>query len=128
MIKPVLLLVVTAWLVALLVPRVRTRRKRLLSVQWPIVNGTFLSGTISPFRTGYMGEATNFRLRVEFSHCVGDSKYLGEYIHEFIAEEDAAALLRSLEQGPLYVRHNPLSPSDYAVDPYRDVWVPQSSG
>jgi hypothetical protein len=74
-----------------------------------------------------MGGDTSFRLTVNLSYRVADSEYPGEYTHEFRSEEDAASLLRSLENGPLYVRYNPASPSDHAVDPFRDVRFARSA-
>jgi hypothetical protein len=71
--------------------RLRARRKRMLSVQWPMIEGIFRSGAVSPFRAGYAGEATNFRLNVEFSYRVGNSVHPGEYVHKFRTEEDAIA-------------------------------------
>jgi hypothetical protein len=68
-----------------------------------------------------MGDAIKFRLSVGLSYRVGDSEYPGKYVEEFPTEDDAVAVMRSLEQGPLFVRHDPVSPSKHVVDPYRDV-------
>jgi hypothetical protein len=119
-------LAIAAWLLAVLMLRYRAWRRRNLSVQWPLVAGTFRSGVVSSFRTGYMGDSVRFRLSVEFSYHVGDSVYPGIYVQGFGTEEDAAALMRSLEQGPLYVRYDPDTPSENVVDPYRDVYVPDA--
>ncbi len=54
----------------------------------------------------------------------GGHNCAGEYTEEFRTQEEANKLLQSLERGPFYVRYNPVSPSDYVVDPYRDVWFP----
>jgi hypothetical protein len=81
---------------------------------------------VTPFRTGHLGEATNFRLNVEFSYPVGGSEHSGQCSLNFRSEQEALELQQSLHQGPFYVRHNPLSPAEYVVDPYRDVWFPQA--
>jgi hypothetical protein len=86
-----------------------------------MIEGIFRSGAVSPFRAGYAGEATNFRLNGEFSYRVGNSVHPGEYFHKFGTEEDGLALLRSLQQGPFYIRYDHVSPSEYIVDPYHDV-------
>jgi len=117
-------LAAAAWIIAVLALRFRARRKRELSASWPIVAGIFRSGVVSPFRTA--GDAINFRLNMAFSYHIGDSEHSGKYVHEFSTEADAVGLMRSLDQGPLYVRYDPVSPSDYVVDPVRDVWVPQA--
>jgi len=71
-----------------------------------------------------MGDSTRFRLQAAFSYTVVDTTCAGEYTEEFRTEEEADQLLQSLERGPFYVRYNPVSPRDYVVDPYRDVWFP----
>ena len=91
-----------------------------------MIAGTFKSGSIDPVRDGYMGEGTKFRLQAEFSYGVADSTYSGEYARDFLTEDEAISLQRSLHQGPLYVRYNPASPAEYVLDPYRDVWQPGS--
>lgn len=91
-----------------------------------MVPGIFRSGLVNPFRTGEMGEAICYRLRVQLSYRVRDLEHPGEYVHEFSTEDEAVALMRSMEQGPFYFRYNPVSPSDCAIDPYRDVWAPQA--
>jgi len=119
-------LAVGAWAVAKLVLRARTWRKHGLSERWPIADGFFQSATVNSFRTGYAGEGVKFRLRVEFSYQIGDFVHAGVYIQDFGAQEDALALVRSLERGPLCVRYDPVSPSRYVIDPYRDVWLPEA--
>jgi hypothetical protein len=99
--------------------RTRARRKRILG--WPIVAANFRSGWVSCFGV----ESGDFLLEVEFSYRVEDSEHSGEYIHHLRTEEEARNLLRSLKRGPFYIRYDPASPSEYVVDPYRDVWVPQ---
>jgi hypothetical protein len=106
-----------------LILRFRRRQKKIRSVQWPMIGGSFKTGSISPFRCG-AGESINFRLSVEFSYRVGERMYPGTFVQEFPTEGDAASLLKSLEQGPLYIRYDPASPTEYVLDPYRDVWQP----
>lgn len=87
-----------------------------------MVAANFLSGSVSPFATG---EAQDFLLEVGFSYHVGGSEHRGEYVHHLRTEQEAIDLRKSLKQGPFYIRYDPASPSEYVVDPYRDVWVPQ---
>ena len=100
-------------------------RKRTLSVDWPMVPATFRSSTISTLLDESWGQSTNIRLTVELSYSVNGSEHLAEYSERFHTEQQAAKMLRSLEQGPSYVRYDPISPSRYVIDPYRDVCIPQ---
>jgi hypothetical protein len=92
-----------------------------------MIAGRFKSAFITPFQAGYMGEGTKFRLKVEFSYVVEGYAYSGKYARDFLIEDEAIGLWRSLQQGSLYVRCNPASPADYVFDPYRDAWQPAGS-
>jgi hypothetical protein len=116
--------IAAVYVLVMLLVRFRAYRKRKRSVDWPMIGGTFQSGSIEPIRGGYAGEGVNFRLKVEYSYAVQDSAYSGKYTREFLTEDEAISLQRSLKQGPLYVRYNPVSPADCVLDPYRDVWQP----
>lgn len=116
--------IAAAYVLVMLLLRLRAYRKRLRSVQWPMIRGSFKSGSIEPLRGGYAGEGVNFRLKVEFSYAVQDSTYSGKYTRDFLTEDEAISLQRSLQQGPVYVRYNPVSHDDSVLDPYRDVWQP----
>ena len=120
--RSLLLASIAAYALVMLLLRLRTYRKRKRSVEWPMISGSFKSSSIDPIRAGYMSADTMFRLKVMFSYSVGISAYSGEYVHDFPTEDDAARLARSLHQGPLYVRCNHVSPAEYVLDPYRDVW------
>ena len=100
------------------------RRKRALSADWPMVSATFRSGTIRTLLEEGWGQSTNIRLTAELSYRVNGSQHPAEYSERFHTEQEAAKMLRSLEQGPLYVRYDPISPSRYVIDPYRDVYIP----
>jgi hypothetical protein len=88
-----------------------------------MIRGKLIAGDVHAFRTGYMGDAVNYRLTIEFAYTTSTAEHRGEYTHNFRSEAAARQLLKSLEHGPLYVRYNPESPSDYTLDPYRDVWA-----
>ncbi len=68
---------------------------------------------------------TLFELTADFSYKVNNEVYSGEYTEDFRAEREAQQILRSLKNGPLYVRYDPKKPSDNALDPYRDVCPPE---
>ena len=119
--------IAVAYVLVMLLLRFRACRKRQRSVEWPMILGTFQSRAIEPFRSGTVGEFINFRLKVQFSYCADGSTYHGVYSRDFPTENEAIHLQRSLQQGPLYVRYNPISQDDSALDPYRDVWEPTAS-
>jgi|GEM_PF-6341634 len=112
------------YVLVMLLVRFRAYLKRRRSVEWPMIIGTFQSGSIEPFRSGSAGEFITFRLKVKFSYSVEGATYCGVYSRNFPTEDDAIGLQRSLQQGPLYVRFNPISRDDSVLDPYRDVWQP----
>jgi hypothetical protein len=62
-----------------------------------------------------------FELTAVFSYNANGEIYSGEYTEDFGAEGEAQQILRSLKNGPLYVRYDPKKPSDNVLDPYRDV-------
>jgi hypothetical protein len=120
--------IAAVYVLVILLSRLRAYRKQRRSVEWPMIRGTFNSGSIDPIRGGEIGEGTKFRLKVRFSYGVEDSTYSGEYARDFLSQDEAISLQRSLQQGPLYVRYDPASPADYVLDPYRDVWQTPGSG
>ncbi len=61
------------------------------------------------------------RLDLVFSYAIADREYSGRYSERSIYRRDAEQLMASLKKGPLYVRYNPSDPSDYLMDPYRDM-------
>ena len=113
-----------AYALVFLLLRLRTWRKQKRSADWPLVDGVVESSEIEPYQTGGHTDATRFRLTVAFSYQTEGFEHSGKYTNDFTAWRDAENLLRSLENGPFYVRYNPDSPSDHFVDPYRDVWQP----
>ena len=116
------IIAVASYVIGSLFVRLRAQGKRRRSAAWPMVGGAVQAGHIEPFRTGYLGEGINFRLTVQFSYVADEQTYSGEFLRDFRTEEEALSLLRSLEKGPVYVRHDPSCPSTYVLDPYRDVW------
>jgi predicted glycosyltransferase involved in capsule biosynthesis len=87
-----------------------------------MVPGKFEKGTIQKVVRAD-GETTYevFELKAFFEYGVNDEVYRGEYTEDFQVLSHAQQLLRSLENGPLYVRYNPTKPWDHGLDPYRDV-------
>ena len=62
-----------------------------------------------------------FELTAFFSYKVKDEIYEGEYTEDFQVLSEAEQILRSLKNGPLYVRYDPAKPWDNVLNPYRDV-------
>ena len=104
-------------------PPVQRWLKRSISADWPMVPGTFENGAVTRVRRS---KHTVFELTAVFSYKVNDENYNGEYTEDFGVEPEAQQILRSLRNGPLYVRYNPKKPSGNALDPYRDVRPPES--
>ena len=64
---------------------------------------------------------SDYALDVQFSYVVCGSRHSGSYRERFRYCAEAEGVLRSLERGPLFVRYNPVDPSEYYMDPYTDV-------
>ena len=67
------------------------------------------------------GRDADCRLDLIFSYMVLGKEYRGHFTETSVLRGNYQDLLQSFEQGPLYVRYNPSDPSDYLMDPYRDV-------
>jgi hypothetical protein len=85
-------------------------------------SGKFKSGTVAKSARG-TGEtvADAFELTAHFSYTAKDENYEGTYTEDFLYGSQAEQLLRSLKNGPLYIRYNPTQPWISVLDPYRDV-------
>ena len=86
-----------------------------------MAKATVGSGAVVEERGSGEGGGVAFRTEILFSYSVLGTAYPGEYSEVFGIREEAEHLLRSLKQGPLFVRYNPAAPGDYFMDPYRDV-------
>ena len=87
-----------------------------------MVPGKFEKGIVAKSARG-TGEAAAdvFELTAYFSYTAKDEIYEGKYSEDFLYGSQAEQLLRSLKNGPLYVRYNPTQPWVSVLDPYRDV-------
>jgi hypothetical protein len=83
-----------------------------------MVPGTFDNGSVTKVARR---KHVAFELTMIFSYNVNGESHGGTYAEVFMAEWEAQQILRSLENGPLYVRYNPKKPANYLLDPYRDV-------
>lgn len=83
-----------------------------------MVPGTFENGTVTRVRRS---KHSVFELTVVFTYRVNNEIFSGAYTDDFRAQREAERMLRSLKNGPLYVRYDPKKPSYSVVDPYRDV-------
>jgi hypothetical protein len=102
--------------------RVRRWYKHTISQRWPMVPAKFEQGGVQKVvrqsgRTSY----ECFELSTMFSYKANEEVYDGEYLEDFQNLSEAQQLLRSLKNGPLYVRYHPTKPWEYVLDPYRDV-------
>ena len=90
-----------------------------------MVPGKFKNGTVAKSARG-TGEtvADVFEVTAYFSYTAKDEIYEGKYTEDFLYGSQAEQLLRSLKNGPLYVRYNPTEPWVSVLDPYRDVRSP----
>jgi hypothetical protein len=86
------------------------------------VSGKFEKGAVAKSARG-TGEAVAdvFELTACFLYKAKDEIYEGKYTEDFLYGSPAEQLLRSLKNGPLYVRYNPTEPWVSVLDPYRDV-------
>ena len=91
------------------------RRRSEASLGWPMVPANIDAIGVSEDVEG------GGRLDLMFSYVIADQEYRGRYSKTSIYRRDAEQLMTSLQKGPLYVRYNPSDPSDYLIDPYRDV-------
>jgi len=98
--------------------------KRSASASWPMVKAIFRSGAVTSEVVG--GETTYeaFVTEILFTYSVLEIEFQGKYAEKFRTREEAEHMLRSLKQGPLFVRYHPGAPKDYFLDPYRDVREP----
>ena len=87
-----------------------------------MVPGILKNGTVAKSARG-TGEtvADVFELTAYFSYTAKNEIYEGKYMEDFLYGSQAEQLLRSLKNGPLYVRYNPTQPWVSVLDPYRDV-------
>ena len=90
------------------------------SEHWPKVAAAFEGGTVE-IRT-YKG-SERYSVAMTFTYQVADQTFHGEYKKSLpgYREKEANQLLKSLQEGPLYVRYRPSKPKDYVCDPFRDV-------
>jgi hypothetical protein len=64
-----------------------------------------------------------YYVAMTFTYQVADQTFHGEYKKSLpgYREKEANQLLKSLQEGPLYVRYRSSKPKDYVCDPFRDV-------
>ena len=106
------------FLVGVGVPIAVRRSKSQRSKGWPVAVGVFVDGNVicSPI--------TQYRypkVKIDFSYSASDCRFDGHYEEGFNTYEEAAHMLESLKNGPLFVRYDPRNPAKYVLDPYRDV-------
>jgi hypothetical protein len=88
------------------------RREHAARISWPMTEARFQKGDI-----------TGARVEVRFAYAVSGNEYVGFYSEDCNHRDEAEKVLRSLRNGPLYVRYNPAYAADYFIDPYRDIRV-----
>jgi hypothetical protein len=95
------------------------RWKQRVSRDWPQVPANVVSGEIKK-EYGPEGGSAFFTLHLTYQYAVGDASYLGSYVAR-VGEAEGEHLLRSLQNGPLFVRHHPTKLTISVLEPYRDV-------
>jgi hypothetical protein len=102
--------------------RLRWRRRGIASKTWPLISANYEDGSIEVIRSEHSPRGGSaYALEVQFSYVACGSRYSGSYCERFRNRAEAQGVLGSLERGPLLVRYNPSDPSEYYIDPYRDV-------
>lgn len=88
--------------------------------RWPWAAAIYDDGRVQVWHGQY---ANNYSVFVKFSYQAAGKTYRGWYWKLLSGYGDAGAekLLRSLREGPLYVRYHPSKPKVYVCDPFRDV-------
>lgn len=100
--------------VPICVRRWRSRRSK----DWPVAVGVYVDGNV------VCSPSTQYRypkVKINFSYLASDRRFDGHYEEGFNTFDEAAHMLESLKNGPLFVRYNPRNPAKYVLDPYRDV-------
>jgi hypothetical protein len=95
--------------------------KHKVSEHWPRVAAAFEGGTVE-IRQGRHGKQYYF-IAMTFTYQIAGQTFHGEYKKSLVgySEKEADQLLRSLREGPLYVRYRSSKREDYVCDPFRDV-------
>src|SRR6266571_3165329 len=91
----------------------RSHLRKVVSSTCPLTTARFQYGGISESAAGYQGTSTNYRLDVWFLYLVAGKEHKGYYVENFRDRAEAERILRSLNQGPLCVRYNPVNASEY---------------
>ena len=109
------------WLLLVLVaaiPKILSALGGYRSASWPFTEAVVTTSKIESYR---QRRSTLFRLIIGFHYEVSDKTYQGSYIETFYTADEAQKILRSLLNGPTFVRYFPSNPSVHHLDPYRDV-------
>lgn len=95
--------------------------KHKASEHWPKVAAVFEDGTVE-IRHSRHGNRHYF-IAMTFTYQVAGQIFHGEYKKSLsrYAQNEADQVLKSLREGPLYVRYRSSKPEDYVCDPFRDV-------
>ncbi len=102
------------------------RRKREVSLSWPLVRAKIFLGSVDRVNMGDFG--IGYRLVVWFTYIVKGCEYQGNYNEDFRGhQQEAEHMLQILKEGPILVRYNPSAPAEHFLDPYRDVREPAAS-
>ncbi len=103
--------------------KLHARRKRRLARHWPLANVTVFRSELHEFKMVEAG--TLYRVDLRYSYRAADELlselFFGQYAEDFRSRDEGEIALMSLTQRPLYVRYNPVAPSEYLMaDPYKD--------
>jgi hypothetical protein len=98
------------------------KRRSAISLSWPLADATIEKSSIQ--RNDGPEGRVSWTVTVNFSYCPPpELRWLaGIYAEELGSKAEAETQLLSLRERRLYVRYNPSEPSQYLMDPYRDVF------
>ena len=101
-------------------PRAWKYWKTRSSRNWPVVPAVFIDGKLGWRESGSQSPRYP-QVEVSFSYNVEGNQFGGHYEEVFMKLEEAQQVLKSLKDGPLFVRFDPNNPADNVMDPYADV-------
>jgi hypothetical protein len=105
------------------------KQRRLTTHQWPVVTAKIVHSTAGKRRSRSNAKAIVGVVILNFEYVAGGEVYdgiEGIYEEEFATSQMARRQLANYLTPPFYIRYDSANPSDYSVDPYRDVRGPAS--
>jgi hypothetical protein len=102
------------------------QKRRLMTLQWPVVTAKIVHSAAGKRPSRSNEGAIVGVVIVDFEYAVDGQVFAGNCEEEFPTPELAKRQLANYLALPFYIRYDPSDPSDFSVDPYRDVRGPAS--